>query len=223
MSSRKLAKWLDRKIDSQRKLCWLGAAVSLLIGAVVLYVTFWVAYGVIWFASTPFGDLSSTVLTASAATFIVLLFIGNATTDREYLNQLEVSLDPTRGLKVFVARMTGNHFMLGFLDPETARSFIKVLTTLLYTGPRAIGQSWRLVDRARQLAGIPRETAAGVMALLLKKEARVPFADLLQTFDERDLLQLLPRMTLIDGVIVLTTPPPGLTLAPSLADEFHAA
>jgi hypothetical protein len=51
---------------------------------------------------------------------------------------------------------------------------------------------------------------------------RVAIGDLIQEFPDRDPQRLIAELTSLDGVILLSSEPPGLTLAPSIAEDYEA-
>lgn len=221
MSSSRVANWLDQKIVNQRRLCALGVLASLAIGAIVLYLTFWTTYGLLWFTLTNFVRVSPSSLLGMSAGFLVLLFIGNATTSREYLDKIELNLGPHRDLQVGIARATGYGWTLVFTDAKAARSFVKMLTTLLFTGPRAVEQSFRLIKRAVVLGKIDRPNVAKLIARGFRAEERVAFSALEELLPAPELVRLIPQLAQIDGVVLLPSDPPGFTLSPALMEELR--
>src|SRR5439155_25878704 len=87
--------WLTRKVARESALSLLGCAGLLLASALVLLFTFWVVYCFLWFIGFQFHrwfSIPHAGAVGAALLVLVLLFIGNARTDPEYLS--EFSLTP---------------------------------------------------------------------------------------------------------------------------------
>ena len=82
--------WLRRKVYTSAGLSVLGSIIACLAGAVVLFLTYWITYGVLWFVLRHF-DLDPIIYMISSVVFIILLFIGNARTDQAYLSEFTVT------------------------------------------------------------------------------------------------------------------------------------
>ena len=216
----KAREWLAHKVRQETILCSLSAAALALLGAVVVYLTFWIVYGVIWFGFSWLGPSHQTILLASGLV-VVLLFVGNASTDREYLEELEFETGDHVAVTVAVARFTGSGWALALTGPQMAHSFVKILVTILYTGPRMLTVAWRLWKRAGRLKRIDVEGCARVLRMLLLAEGRVPFRTMFENDATLDPHELLPQLREIDGVVFLPSEPPGLTLAPFLVEEIR--
>lgn len=222
MNQQKLHDRLKSKLKHEQLLLWLGALAALVGGIIVLFLTFWSTYAILWFTTYWWLETSHQMRMILAGVFLILLFIGNATTDREYLDHIELDISPHRTIEVAVARAAGAGWMLAFSDPKAARSSIKMFTTLLYTGPRAVMQSWELVRRAIRLGKIDVDPCANAIGRALKADERVPFESLLTDVPEAFQQKCVEDLSYIEGVVILKSNPVGITLAPEFVQELKA-
>ncbi|HSG71424.1 MAG TPA: hypothetical protein VLA12_13470 [Planctomycetaceae bacterium] len=220
MNQLQLQKWLTKKLATQQILLWLGAVASLLVGAIVLYLTFWMTYGLLWFTTSWFINLSHSTLMIVSGLILLFLFIANATTDRGYLDEIELNVGPHREIQLLVARASGMGWMMAFSDAKAARSTIKMISTLLFTGPRITVECVKLIQKASRMRKIEIENCSIVLLQAIKLGKRLTFESLLDDFSKESLPTLISDLSLIEGVVLLRSEPPGLTLAPHFVEEL---
>jgi len=132
--------WLTRKVARESALSLLGCAGLLLASALVLLFTFWVVYCFLWFIGFQFRhwfSIPHAVRVSVGLLVLVLLFIGNARTDPEYLS--EFSLTPSLAgdqAVVFYLPAVGVVSNLNPLAPDQARNAVKMIKDLSFSGPR---------------------------------------------------------------------------------------
>ena len=211
--------WLSRKVRLEKSLCALSAAALLLLGLVAVYVTWWVVYGVIGFGFS-WLSLSQTTVTVATWVVVVLLFVGNARTEREYLEDLKFETGDRVMVTVAVARFTGSPWAMALLGPQTARSFVKVLVTLLYIAPRLLSLAFRMGRRAARLRQLDVDGCSRVLAMLLRRDGRVPFRTIFAKHPDLEPRRIIPQLREIAGIVFLPSDPAGLTVTPSLTDEI---
>jgi hypothetical protein len=204
--------WLAKKRLTCILLRGLGAVALLGIGIVALFITFWSAYGVCWFTMRSFG-LSSSIYAIISAVFLLLLFVGNARTDREYLEEISVTTG-TVSDEVVTLYVPGVGFASNInpLAPDTLHSGVKMITTLLYSGPRAVVAALRLFRKAYRLLRLDVRRGGAVIAFLYAHPGRVPFDDLLRHLPGLNFLRVLPPLRDVDAVNFLGGDPAGLML-----------
>lgn len=214
--------WLTEKHRRDMLLCAAGAVAVVPLAFVVLYITFWLIYPVVWIGFGSILSQTEISVTQAVTIVLVLLFISNLVTDREYLDKLEFETGAGVRLKIALARVSGNGILAAFVGPKTAHSFVKILTTLLFTGPRLLVASVRLARNVMRLKSLDIEGCGRVIGTLLKNEGRVPLAAILQKYPRLDPHVVLPQLKLIDGVVFLLSEPVGLTLSPGLCGEIRS-
>lgn len=132
----------------------LLSALALVAGLAVLFLTFWFTYAIIWFGMLGVSAASELlfnkrlVLThiwrlVLGSIFIVLLFIGNARTDREYLADY-----PRRNYRgIGIGTQAGVAGALVSLLTYPGAS-TRMISDLLFTGPRLVVYACRRVVHA---------------------------------------------------------------------------
>ena len=130
------------------------AVLALAAGLLVLFVTFWLAYAVIFIAmdgisaacDLTFGTrvhLSHKWRLIMSFTFVLLLFPGNARRTRNYFTEYPPKLDPRSNLATKYGRLAADVSIL--THPVLTA---KLITDLLFTGPRLITVSARCFRRS---------------------------------------------------------------------------
>lgn len=212
--------WLQKRIMGQAVLRFLGGLAILLLGAGVVYATYWMIYGVTWFILHRF-ELRSEVFPIIAGVIVVLLFVGNFRTDRRYLEQYSVSTG-TFSDKVVTFYLPGIGMVSNInpLAPDTMHTVVKLITTCLYTGPRMVVRALRMLQQAARLVFLDRTGCADVIAFLYAHGGRASYAEIVGQTHELNPVKIFPQMSSIDGVLVLRNEPAGLALSTQLTDEL---
>jgi hypothetical protein len=209
----RIVAWLAKKRLICILLRVLGGVALLGIGIVALFITFWITYGVCWFTMRFFG-LDSSIYATISAVFLVLLFVGNARTDREYLEEISVTTG-TFTDEVVTLYVPGVGFASNInpLAPDTLHSGVKIITTLLYSGPRAVVAALRLFRRTYRLLRLDVRRGGVVIAYLYAHPGRVPFNDLLHHLPGLNFIRVLPSLRDVNAVNFLGGDPAGLMLS----------
>jgi hypothetical protein len=215
---------LDSTIKARSASLLFGSVGLLLLSALALFVTFWVVYLVIYFGFDWIFHMSHTVRLWVSAGFVLLLFIGNATTDRGYLESYSFTTG-TSSDRVVTIDIPGvvSGSTLNPLAPDSAHSYVKMITLVLYTGPRLVSNAFQLWRRAGRLRGIDQEACAAVLAFLAASDSKVPFAEVATVIPRgHDVAVVLEQLHEIDGVLFLKAEPAGLSLLSDFRDELRA-
>ena len=213
--------WLTRKVARESALSLLGSVGLFLASALVLFITFWVVYCFLWFIGFQFRHwfaIPHMVRIGVGLLVLVLLFIGNAQTDPEYLS--EFSLTPgLTGDQAVVFYLPA----LGVVSPDQTRNAAKMITELGFSGPRLAVAAWRAARKAKRLRQLDVPHAAEVLAVLLSARGKVSFSELLPQIGKHDPARVFVALHDIEGVVFLQSPPQGMSLTQDLRAEFLAS
>ena len=215
------AEWLKKNRLKWMLLRLLGGVALLAAGAIALFVTFWVVYGVCWITLGRLDvGISSQVYSIISGAFLVLLFIGNARTDREYLNEISVTTG-TFTDELVILPIPGGGFgsNINPLAPDTLHSGVKMITRALFCGPRAVVAAVRMFRKAYRLARLDVPGCAAVIAFLHAHPGRVPYGDLIRALPTLDRAKVLPQLGNINGIVFLGNEPMGLMLSSEATAE----
>jgi hypothetical protein len=218
-----MERWLRKTVNTGRVASILGAFGLLVLAAGVLFVTFWIAYFVIFLAVNWIVPLSPAVHLGLTAVAMVLLFIGNALTDRRYLESVSFTTGTfaDKPVTIYVPGV-GLGSTINPLAIDSAQSYVKTIANILCTGPRLLTAVPRLLGRARRFSGLDIEGCAAVLAHLANEDGRVPFAKLAAEIPAgHDVSDVLTQLREIDGVMVLKSEPPGMSLGTELRKELR--
>jgi hypothetical protein len=126
-------------------------------GLVVLFLTFWFTYAIIWFGMLGVSAASELLFNkrlalshpwrlAVSSLFILLLFFGNARTNREYLSDYARRDYRGQGIGMQAGLLGALGSLLAYPQESS-----KMISDLLFTGPHLIACSWRTLTRAIHL------------------------------------------------------------------------
>jgi hypothetical protein len=146
-----------RPAESRAKQVLCSALLSILAfaaGLVVLFLTFWFTYAIIWFGMLGVSAAAELLFNkrlaishpwrlALSSLFMVLLFFGNARTGREYLSEYAHRDYRGQGMGMQAGLLGALGTLLAYPQESS-----KMISDLLFTGPRLITYSWRMLDRA---------------------------------------------------------------------------
>src|SRR5579859_2493589 len=190
-----------------------GALASLFVLSLTFYLTFFV---LLWGSSHVFAlfellgwkvpavySLSHLFLIASLL-FVALLFIGNATTSPEYLGRIpRVNLSSRLG-------------------PQTFDAAAKLITDLLFTGPRLVVGVLKLFQRGGRLSKFDVRSGARILELLASKDSRISFREICDQISGINPVRDFPQLRDVEGVLFLTKDPTGLGLTADFRAELRA-
>ena len=146
---------------------------------------------------------SQSLFWALAAGVVLLLFAGNSRSDHEaFLAPGELNWrDSLNAVRVL-------------------RSIAGICAEALYAGPRLWLAAWAAWQRARGWARMDFARAAQVLFELHCHAGRVPLRELAKAFPAVDLAEALVELRLLRGVLVLESPPPGVSLSSELRRQL---
>jgi hypothetical protein len=213
--------WLSRTIETERRNT-LGVVIAGAFGGLIaLVVTFAFTYGAIWFISFSLLSVSSVMCFWITAALMVALFIGNITTSREYLESYSFTTGTASDKVVsFDVPQVGMVSNINPIAPDSAHSFLKMFTSILFTAPRLVMGAIHGVARWKRLGSLDLEGCGAILGHLLQNEHRVALTDIGEAFHHRSLERLLPQLAEVSGVLFLKSPPPGLSLSTDLRREI---
>lgn len=219
-SDARVARWLEGYQKQRVLLLWLGCAGAALVSIPVLFVTWWVIWFVLLFAFRaviPGGFLS-------AVTWFVwlLLFVAHVTANRQHLENFKFESEGKLVAARYAAYVSGMSSLALLAGPETMHSFVKFISLTLLFGPALIGLSWRLGKGAIAAQKMDVSLVASALRELLTADRRYPVDDLAAKVNAPDPPRLLRELLLIDGVILLNSDDPSLTVTDSLIKEVSA-
>jgi hypothetical protein len=215
-----VADWLAFQLRHDGTI-YAGAAALAMFGALVAGL---VSLGFVWFVLWvgPFwvGGWIALLLALVAVTGLFLL---QRRYDGDHTEPVKVDAGTRGRITLRLSRLTGNSWLM-FLDRPSGdlHPAVRFVLNLFLLAPRlfALGrQMWR---RSQRVKTLDLEGVAAALDALMQAGNRVAIGDLIQEFPDRDPQRLLGDLTSLDGVILLSSEPPGLTLAPSVAEDYEA-
>lgn len=214
--------WLGQRVATDVRLTVLCAAGSLCGALVLLFLTFVLCYAVVGLAVGWLAPLSDTVQIVLALALVGSLFWGNARTSDNYLAKLSVTSGTGAGeMTQTNVPGIGRASTVNPLAPDSAQAFVKLLTAVLYIGPRAVHLGIALFAKAKRLREMDLDGCAAVITLLYSRNGRWTYLELEQKVPQLPWNLILHQLRDVDGIIFHTSEPPGLSLADRVRDELR--
>jgi hypothetical protein len=225
MTPEAIQHWLKKKMALHITGCWVGAALGLVAGLFVLFLTFWLAYVAVFLveysvsalrqliSNRPF-HLSHAWRMAICGLFLVAQFV-------EWIRRSPWDLgdygdvDAPAGSKVLMipSGVMGAFGML-LANPQASATLI---TEIIYTGPRLVLGARSLAVEACRARVFNLELGAWVLQLLASRGTAVTFEEFADIWPDADLVKLKNDLARIPGVVFLEK---GLSLTEDLRREL---
>jgi hypothetical protein len=154
---------------------------ALIAWIVILFLTFWFTYAVIWFGWYGVSAISELVFSRKlhlshelrlvlSGVFILLLFIQYFRTDPSYWGEYPKRDYVTApGLQMQAGVIGGLGFMLAY--PGASANMV---ADILLSGPRLVIGAYRLVEKGFRLKNIDENRCAELLVLLYARNDAVP-------------------------------------------------
>jgi hypothetical protein len=222
-----LQKWLKKKLALQIFGCLAMSFFAFAVGIVVLIITFFFSYAVVWFGMlgiSAFSELvfakalhlSSNCIFIICSLFLILLFIENFRTSREYLNSY-VLQNPVSPGTIVIAGLGGALIAL-LANPDASG---KIISDMLFVGPRITTYSVLALRRAFRLIRTDLETASETLMILVRRLHRTSVNELSKLLFGRDPMKVLFQLQEIGCVLFLSKEPAGVILTEEIREELN--
>ncbi len=213
--------WLRTSVRKQIPLNAAGGLAMLLGGIAILVATWAFVYMVSLFALGPWLGYHHWAHSVVGLLLIPALFWGNARTSREYLSEYSVTTGTASDAVVsFFLPGAGMVSNVNLLAPDTIHTGAKMITDILYSGPRVVTAAFRTFGKCFRLRRIDLTGCGAVLGALFAARRKMSFQEIVNVVPGLNPILVFPQMHEIDGVIFLAADPPGLTLSQELREEI---
>jgi len=201
-------------------------AGGLLCGLLILFVSFWVAYGVIWFVSHSwFLHLSHRVILLVAGGIMTLVVIVGARQNWQNLDPLEQQARLAKQMDITLSPWNRYGISLS-TDAVKAgafefRSTVSVINCILCGGVLLVLSSLSRLRRFQRLRRIDVDGCARVIALLHAAAGRQSFDEIVEQLPGLNPENVFDDLRYIDGVLFLSSESSGLMLNSELRSELN--
>lgn len=219
-----MAAWLRKSVGTLKTWKMAAGIGSLLSGLLILFISFWVTFDVLWFISHSFYPLKNRVLLLIAGAFMVVVGIVGAKQNRESLEPLERQVKLAEEMDITLSpynrygmSYTTNAMSAGAFE---VRSMASVVNYILCGGVLLVMGSVRNLRQYQELQRLDMNSCARVIALLFSAGKRQSFAEILEKLPGLNHVRVFDDLRWIEGVHFLASEPPGLVLLPELKEEI---
>lgn len=240
MDAMVIEQWLRKRFQRDANVCVALSPVAILTGLVILFLTFWFAYAAAYlggrtvdavvsiFANGHF-KLRHTTRLWLAGGFLLALIVGylrrNPFQSFEP-DEFDDALSPlqeqaaTYGAAHSIAHSAGfggggSPFLL-LLFPQASS---RMITDILFTGPRLLFGGWGLLRESARLRTMDTAGLAQVLAVLASHSGKAGNEDLVALCPGLNFAQVMRGLPLLPGVVVLEL---GLSLTAEFRAELRA-
>jgi len=198
--------WLRRSIQTSIRINRAGATGLILLGLVLLLTTFLILYAL----SGLIFPTSDTLRIVLAVAGIIGAFVANSM----FSQSLSSAVNQSAGLTGSGESKTDTQ------NTDSVQTFGRMLTTLLFCGPKAILFGLSMADKAKRMKRMDYPGCSAVLVLLLTRDSRLPYSEIKSRLSKLDTLTVFGQMEDIEGVLFLESDPPGLSLSENLRREL---
>lgn len=220
---RSVADWLALRVRRDATVYAGAAALLMLCGVFALFATYIFAFLVMMGLNLATCGVSRALLHLPTIAAVAVLFLLQRKVDGDDAEPIVVDAGARGTVQLRLSRLTGNSWLMyldnpsGELDPVS-----RFATNVVLIAPRLLRLGMRMWQLSRQMKAMDVASVAGGLDALMQSGGRIAIGDLLQEYPSHDPQRLIGDLTTVDGVILLASEPPGLTLTPSVAEEFEA-
>lgn len=218
--------WLASKMRGRK----IGNAVIglllLALGALLVFISFWVTYGVLWFISHSFYRVSHATLLAISAGFMALVIAAGARQNWQDLDPLQkqTRLAADMDIKLVPYNRYGMSYSTNAMKAGAFEitSLAAVCNYILCGSVKLLLNG---IGKLRQIPGLGRVDVQGcseVIAWLWAAGKRQSFEEIVAAIPGLNPVRVFEDLAQVEGVLFLTTEPAGLTLHPELRDELNS-
>lgn len=224
--------WLRKRFAQEASLSVVMGVAAIVIGVVVVFLTFWLAYAMMWVLGQALSAVTQLIVNkrlpwphwlrlAGAAGFMVLLFRQHLRTspwDRgSYADPDATPPGGFNGLGGPIAMYGGALLSLGYLLRYPLASS-RLVIELLETGPRLLTGARALFRQADAIRRMDTTGCAWVLTALSGRSGSVPREELMAAWPDADWPRLWTQLRLIDGLVFLEK---GVSLTQDLRNELQ--
>lgn len=225
VNSEQIQTWLQKRLSIANAWNLVAMSGCLLGGLVVLFISFWVAYGVIWFISHSVFTLSHRVILCIAGGFMTLVVIVGARQTSQNLDPLEQQARLAGQMDITLTSWPRSGVSLN-TDAVKSGAFevlstASVINSILCGGVLLVLGSLPRLRRFQRLRRIDVGECARVIALLHAAARRQSFAEIVEKLPGLNPVNVFDDLRYIDGVLFLSSEPSGLALDPELKSELN--
>lgn len=153
---------------------------------------------------------------------LALCFPCYLTANHEDLQDLKVSTGTASDEVMHVHFGTTCGSTINPLAPNTIRSFIKLITSVLLVAPALFLNGCSLLAKARHVRTLGFADAARVLGVLANHYHRVSYGEIMEAVPGIDPTRTFPELARVEGVVVLSSEPPGLSVNDELRAQLQA-
>ncbi len=216
-----IADWLAARARHDAIIYAGATGLLAMCGVFALAATYIFTYLVLW--GLLCGVLPRSLLHLLALGIVASLFPLQRRFDGDDVEPVKIDAGVRGELTLRLSRLTGSSWLM-YLDKPGGElnPLVRIVTNLLFLAPRLFRVSWRMWHLTRRLRSMDVATVAAALDTLMQAGGRIAIGDLVQDFPHHDPQRLIANMTTVDGVILLASDPPGLTLSPAFVEDFDA-
>ncbi|HTH49581.1 MAG TPA: hypothetical protein VMB21_18855 [Candidatus Limnocylindria bacterium] len=231
-------RWLRRRFQREANVCVALSPLAILGGLLVLFLTFWFAYAAAYLGGQTVNAVISIFTNGHfklrhvtrlwlAGGFLVALIIGYWRTKPFHfsepsefgtLSPLEQQLATyaeAGGIAGAAGLHGGSPFTL-LLFPQASS---RMITDLLFTGPRLLFGGWGLLRQSARLRTVDTAGPAEILAVLAARDGQVTNEEIVTLWPGLNFAGTMRALQLLPGVVTLEL---GLSLTAELRGELRA-
>lgn len=224
MNTEQVEAWLKRRLNTAVTLKLVAMGASLFAGLLILFMSFWVWYGVIWFVSHSFCRLSHPAMLLISVGIMSLIVIVGARQNMDSLDPLGKQVRLAQDMDITLTPHTryGMSWDTNAVNASAfeMRSMVSIINYVLCGGVLLVLGALGKLRHARRLCRVDVPGCAQVVTLLYRAARRQSFGEVVEQAPGLNPVKTFDDLRWIEGVLFLSTEPAGLILHPEMRSEL---
>lgn len=215
-----VAATLKQKVREAATANFTGGVLLCAAAVVVLFFNYWCFYFALGIATGWLIKLPHVVKAGLCLAALAGLFVTHYRRPREYFEEWTVTTRDGEPPITFYLPRVGMVSNVEIFSLGNAQSAVRFLCALLLIAPQLFDAGLSALKRAGRLRELDIAHAAEIIGMMLGRNKKVSFAEILAAAPHLDLCGLVAQLRDLDGIVLLREPPVGLTLTADLRRDF---
>ncbi|MGC1272659.1 MAG: hypothetical protein WBC44_03055 [Planctomycetaceae bacterium] len=216
-----VADWLADRTRRDATIYAGSAAVLMFCAMLATFGTFGVTAGVLLALNAMTCGVWRSLVLLLACGVVAGLFQLQRKVDGDDLEPVQVNAGPRGIVTLQLSRLTGNSWLM-FLDNPSVEfnPIARIGLTVMLLAPRLASLSVRMWRLSRRMQTMDVAAVGAGLDAMMQSGRGISIGELLQEFPNVEPQRFIGDLTIVDGVILLSSDPPSLTVTPSVHEEF---
>lgn len=213
--------WLAERTRRDATIYAGSAAVLMLCAVFAVFGTYGFTAGVLLALNAMTCGVWRSLILLLSCGVVAGLFLLQRKVDGEDQEPVQVNAGSRGIVTLQLSRLTGNSWLMYLDNPSVDFNPVaRIGLTVMLLAPRLARLSVRMWQLSRRMQTMDLAAVGAGLDAMMQSGRGVSIGELLQDFPNAEPQRFIGDLTIVDGVILLSSDPPSLTVTPSVHEEF---